>query len=294
MKLRFFWALAALFSGALIGMYSFNSLVRNSVANTQQADTAYDRVMKTGVLRCGYILWPAMVNRDPNTGAMSGYMADAIEEIGRKYGFKIEWSQELFLGQQVSELARGNIDAVCGNEGTFNYSEGAFVDYSKPLGFYKVYVWVRKDDARFVSREPLNNAAVRFSGLDGDLSTLYVPDFFPRVQVMSLPQSTDYSVVLQNVADGKADAVIMDEYTVVLFERSNGHRLRRIDMTPLSSFSVNFSVHKGETKLLTMLNQGVDLLAQFGALKRLMDKYALQGTGMYVPDDGFLQETNVK
>ena len=270
------------FAGAL----KFSSL---SLRGQETADNAYDRVMKTGVLNCGYILWPGMVSRDPNTGVMSGYMVDAIEEIGRKYGFKVEWKREFFLGQQVAELGRSDIDALCGPDGTINYREGAFVDYSHSLGYYKVYVWGRADDKRLTSREQLNDPSIQFSGLDGDLSAIYVPEFFPRAKLLSLPQSTDYSVVLQNVVDGKADAVIMDYYTVVLYERTNGHRLRRIDNAPFSSFSVNFTVRKGEGKLLAMLNQGIDLLNQFGVLKRLMDKYALKDTGMVLPQNGYYQ-----
>lgn len=34
-------------------------------------ESAYECVMRTGTLRCGYILLPPEMNKDPNTGALS-------------------------------------------------------------------------------------------------------------------------------------------------------------------------------------------------------------------------------
>lgn len=32
--------------------------------------SVYDRIMRTGTIRCGYGLWSVYLNKDPNTGKM--------------------------------------------------------------------------------------------------------------------------------------------------------------------------------------------------------------------------------
>jgi len=46
-------------------------------------ESAYARVMRTGTLRCGYVLYPKTIERDLNTGKMSGPMYAIMEEMGK-------------------------------------------------------------------------------------------------------------------------------------------------------------------------------------------------------------------
>ena len=54
------------YAGAWIAMPKTASQVE------AKKETAYERVTRTGVLRCGYATWPPNVMKDPNTGKVSG------------------------------------------------------------------------------------------------------------------------------------------------------------------------------------------------------------------------------
>ena len=43
----------------------------------------YERIMKTGTIRCGYINWWPAELRDPNTGQMKGYVVDYFNEMAK-------------------------------------------------------------------------------------------------------------------------------------------------------------------------------------------------------------------
>lgn len=246
-------------------------------------ETAYERVMRSGVLRCGYIVWPRLTERDPATGKMSGLFVDVTEEIGKKYRLKIEWAKEVFYGQQVAELQSGKVDAICGAEGNISFATGAYVDFSKPLAYYPTYAFTRRDESRFRELEGLNQNDVRFSALDGDISAQYAVEYFPHGKLVGLPQGTDPALVMRNVVDGKADIVIMDEFSIQIFNRMNGNPLRKVSSTPLGVFTNNFSVAKGEIELVTLLNQGIDLVNDMGLMEKIAARHNLDDSGLILP-----------
>ena len=63
------------FSIALIAM-----ALLSSSAFAADKESAYERVLRTGVLRCGYIAYPPHLIVDPATGTISGISHDIIEE----------------------------------------------------------------------------------------------------------------------------------------------------------------------------------------------------------------------
>ena len=44
-------------------------------------ESAYERVIRTGIIRCGYFVWPPFLAIDPNTNKKSGIFFDIVEEI---------------------------------------------------------------------------------------------------------------------------------------------------------------------------------------------------------------------
>ncbi|NTU77067.1 MAG: hypothetical protein HGA90_04555 [Alphaproteobacteria bacterium] len=51
-------------------------------------ETRLEQVKRTGVLRCGYLIWPPFNTKDPNTGKMGGFYYDLLEEMGRQLKLK--------------------------------------------------------------------------------------------------------------------------------------------------------------------------------------------------------------
>ncbi|MCB1551812.1 MAG: ABC transporter substrate-binding protein, partial [Alphaproteobacteria bacterium] len=64
-------------------------------------EKAYDRVVESGVIRCGYGISPPVMVKDPNTGVMSGLDVEIWNEIGKELGLKIEWAEEAGWGNFI-------------------------------------------------------------------------------------------------------------------------------------------------------------------------------------------------
>lgn len=57
--------------------------------------SAYERILESGEIRCGYVVWPPMFIKDPNTGEFSGIFHDYMKTAGKSLGFKINWVEEV-------------------------------------------------------------------------------------------------------------------------------------------------------------------------------------------------------
>ncbi|NTU76522.1 MAG: amino acid ABC transporter substrate-binding protein, partial [Alphaproteobacteria bacterium] len=227
-------------------------------------ETAYERVMRTRTLHCGYALWPTATEIDPNTNEMKGYVPAFANALGEKLGLKIEWVQEVFWGQQAEALNTGKIDAVCASDGPWVYTGAAFTDYVEPMVYIPVYLYGRAGETRFKTMDDVNAETVSLSTMDGDISLALADEKFPKAKRVGLPQSADPSLLATNVLEGKADLVLIDPPTADLINKAHETKLAKIFPEPLVVVNSSFSVGKGEQELLQMLNQGFRLLHQLG------------------------------
>lgn len=76
-------------------------------------ENAYERVMRTGELRCGYAMSPPNLEVDPNSGELTGLERDIWDEIGKELDLKILWTEEVGWGNYIEGLRTGRYDAFC-------------------------------------------------------------------------------------------------------------------------------------------------------------------------------------
>lgn len=76
-------------------------------------ESAYDRVIRTGTIRCGYAISPPVMVQDPNTKKLSGLDYDLWQEIGKDLGLKIEFVEEAGWGNFIEGLRSNRYDAFC-------------------------------------------------------------------------------------------------------------------------------------------------------------------------------------
>jgi len=243
-------------------------------------ESVYDRVMRTGVLRCGYVAWPPYFSLDPNTKTLSGVSKDISDSAARILGLKIEYVDVPNAGQ-VEDFNSGKIDAMCG-DGPWVLSTIKYVDYSKPYFYVPVYAYGRAGEERFKSPVDLNNPGVTFVAIDGDLSTDLALADFPKAKLSSLGNVSDPSQMLLNVTTGKADVVIVDPVTVDTFSKNNPRKITKLFDKPVAVYGGGFSVRKGETDLLNTLNGAVDAVMNTGQSDQTLKKYDPQST-LFLP-----------
>lgn len=242
-----------------------------ALAGDKGKESAYDRVMRTQTIRCGYAPWPPYFDLDPNTGTLTGLSKDLSDAAANLLNLKLDYIQ-VVVGQEALDLRSGRIDAMCGT-GAWVLSSYNVVSYSFPLFYLPVYVYIRQDENRFAKLNDLNTETVTFAGLDGDTSIDLAQRNFPKAKIQSLPGNTDLSQILMNVTTKKADVVIMDAMATVNFIKNNGTLLKPLGDKPLAVYSGGFSVAKGENDLLETLNGASEAALNLGITNPIIDRY---------------------
>jgi ABC-type amino acid transport substrate-binding protein len=249
-----------------------------------QAETAYERVIKTGTLRCGYGVFEPMVMRDANTGALSGIFYDLMQEIAKVSGLKVEFVEEIDWGQITEALKSGKIDAHCaGMWGTGK--RGTVMAFSDPLFYGVAAAAVRVDDNRFDNNiEAMNDAAVRLSINDGDVSEDIANRMFPKAQRVAKPQNSGEEYLLMNVVTNKADASFTAPSIVRAFIEKNPNTLKFVPMK-IGTLGINqhvIGVEIHEQELQDLLNAAVAELKNNGVIERIFAKYPAEQTADFI------------
>lgn len=234
--------------------------------------SVYDRVMKTRTLRCAYTLYPTFVEKDPNTGEMSGMFYDLVNELGKQLDLKIEWADEVGSDVIFEGFKNHRYDAVC--PGYFSIPSRAWGGYAtKPFIFRPVYIYVRADETRFITDEDLNNPSVSVSLMDGEGASIAAEKKYPLAKKMSLPGITPATDRFEIVASGKADFTPMEASIALDYMDKNSGKIKQLGKYPLSvGGSVIFIPHY-EDQLKAVLDTGIESLQYSGALEQIVRKY---------------------
>lgn len=237
-------------------------------------ESAYDRVLRTGVLRCGYADWPPYVfTKDPTTGKVSGILADVTEAMAAKLSLKVDWSENTGWGSYIEALRSGRIDAFCA--GSYrNAEKGRYLAYTAPVFYNAVYPYVRADDHRFDKDLPLvNTPEVRISTMDGEISDMIAKVHFPKATAVSVPQLGQGTDIFVNVATNKADIVFNEPSITDEYIKNNPGTLRRASDVPFQTYPTCLDVEIHETQLRDMLDSALIELQNAGVIEEIISKY---------------------
>ncbi len=257
---------------ALLALMVLLSLVSPVAADNE--GSVYDRVMKTGVIRCGYTTWMPFFMKDPNTGKFSGIWYDVMQEVGKALDVKIEWSEEVSLANYITALEHNRIDMYCSDEWP-TATRGKHVEYTSPIAYLAVGAVVRAEDRRFDNAfEKIDAPDVTVTTIEGDMSAIIAKKNFPRAKLLELPALSDISMALNNVASGKADVTFVDRLTAAIFMKNNLGKIRFVPAErPLRLFGDVLAAKLGEHKFVTMVDTALVELVQSGAVDDIIDRY---------------------
>ncbi|MDR3425225.1 MAG: transporter substrate-binding domain-containing protein [Alphaproteobacteria bacterium] len=260
----------------VIALFVQNFVLHKETLNTAKMETTYERVMRTGVLRCGYVIDPPHVVKDPNTGNLSGVIVDTMNEAGKLLQIKVDWSEEVGWGNTVEALRSGRIDAIC-TDYWMEPLEGRYVGYTMPLYYGALFPYVRANDARFDNGvAAANDPSVTVSTTDGEVTNFIVQMDFPKAKVLSMPNMTDAGQNLLNVSTGKADIAFEDATTGIRFDKNNPGKVKRLDPDhPLLVFPATIALPQGDLALKTMLDSALTQLVNSGFVNKMLDKYGV-------------------
>lgn len=254
-------------------------------AIAQEKENVFDRVMRTGTIRCAYVVWPPEFTIDPNTGEMSGIAYDLTMELARRLDLKVEWAEEVNFANMAEGLAADRYDMVCFS----TYRQSARVkraDYTAAFYYSGTGVFVRTDDHRFDGKayEVFNDPSVTISTIDGEMSQIIASGQFPKAKTFSIPQNSDFASLLLNVANKKADVTFANQIAAKRFRLSNPGLIRDIaGNKPLRVFSHGFVIKKGELVWGKTLDQVIAEMQDQGFIERTLQKYDEADNPVFFP-----------
>lgn len=269
---------------AMISFLTTKTILNQNSSTIQKETTVYDRVLKTGVIRAAYIVYPPTSIKNPNTGEMSGVFIEALNKAAENMGLKVDWNTEVTWGEMIEGLNSNRYDIV-GSAAWSNSTRGKGAEFVRPLYYSALNAYVRANDERFKDDDfaIANNKNFKVVYVDGQTSQILANKFFPDAQKLSLPQAQGSSIELLSVVDNKADMAFIETAAANEFIKNNPGKIKNASIIkPLVVYGNSMMVKKGEFKLKTMLDSSMDELLANGYIDSLIDKYEkLYSKGFY-------------
>jgi ABC-type amino acid transport substrate-binding protein len=250
------FSLLTLLAAVAVTLAIQNFAFSNKPSDTAKTETAYDRVMRTGTLRCAYAIYPPYLTKDANSGKIGGVMAEMMAGFELTSGIKIEWGPEIDWANIAPTLQTGKADAFCAGM-WLTPGRGKVVAGSKPIFFNIVEAYARQDDKRFDNnRDRINKPDVRISVNLGDVSEEIAIQSFPLAQRVYIGEMGGQEQLFIDVANNKADMTVSGPTNLSTYNLNNAKiALRKIEFDePLRTFQNVIGVDIHEQALLNLIN----------------------------------------
>lgn len=257
---------------------------KNTQTTTAQKETAYDRVMRTGVLRCGYNFWAPGVSKNDKTGEFEGFIVDMMNEIGRVLQIKIEWTTLADWGTYSQDLTTHKFDAFCG--GSWEGGRRATMALHLPIGSYQsLKAFVRSDDVRFTNSDDLNllnNPNVKIGSFEQTPVATTIAENFPKAHALPMAAMASDAEMMMDLSTKKIDVGISNPGIAYDFQKKVPGKIKVFSEKPLRTHANTVAVQSNELQLYKMLESAINELQNAGITGRLIDKYNQTNPGAFL------------
>ncbi|MCB1555875.1 MAG: amino acid ABC transporter substrate-binding protein [Alphaproteobacteria bacterium] len=267
--------LCALFLCLILTVSGGGLRISPAYAADKQKEPVYERVIRTGQIRCGYAISPPVLVMDPNTKELSGLDVDLWTEIGKELGLEIEWTQEVGWGSFIEDLRVGRVDAFCSQLWP-DPGRSKFLSLAGPVIFSFLDAYVRADDFRFDGDlSKINDPSVKIPAIEGDVGVTIAKNGFPQASIDYLPQSNTLSEMFLSVLTKKSDVIFIDQAMIKALDENNRGKIRKVaDVPHAFTFASYYGVLAGETQLRDMIALALQTMKNDGRLEKLAHKYS--------------------
>ncbi len=242
---------------------------------TKEKDSVYDRVMKSGKIRCGYTPYSVGLNHDLKKGGLYGIYKDIIETAAKKLELAVEWTEEIGWGQQIAGLNNGRYDIIA-SPVSITGPRSRSADFTIPLYYSPVWAWVRSDNDSFDDKSwpAIDKPSSTLCVMDGEQTEAIAKFYFPSAKRLSIPQNSDFSLLMQNVVTGKADLTFAEPLSVYEFMEQNPNSLRQIKGDePLTLVPNVMMIKRGESEFKSMVDNILGEMFLGGIIDKAIDRY---------------------
>lgn len=232
--------------------------------------------LEDNTLRIGYIIYPPLLEKDPNTGQLQGISYDIVETVAEKIGAETKWTEEVGWGTSLEGLKTNRYD-VLGTQMWPNSERERVASFSIAPMDSVLYGYVKKGDARFNDDlSVLNSNEYKITSLDGEMAMFIAQEDYPNAQIVALPQLSSYSEVFLNIVQGKADISFNEPSAVEDFLKSHPNSLDRVSSEPVRSFGNSFAFNKEGVELREKWDKAVQELIDEGEIQRILEKHGVE------------------
>lgn len=242
-------------------------------AGAAHAETTFERVVRTGELRCGYNYWEPGLVYDDQKKTLWGYYYDLMKAFEEESGIKVVWDHVVDWGQVREELETGRIDAMCAMWNTT--AESRYFLFTKPFAYQTVEAIVRADDARFDQGLSAANAeGITIAVVDNATQDFIAKTDFPKARRNASTMLASNAELMMDVQSGKSDMTFTNPGIFNGFVKANGDKLKRAAPgKPLRVYGNSLTLKLEDKDLANLLNVSFSHLIDTGKVDALIDKY---------------------
>jgi polar amino acid transport system substrate-binding protein len=183
-------------------------------------------------------------------GKPAGYDVVLLNALAKNLGVKLQIKNLDFNGL-IPGLVSKKFDMVSvGLSPTPERKK--VISFSRPYVPYVQILGVRKNDTTAGTVAAWNVSGKTITSLQGSTAEQLVKKTFPNATSKSFP---DQNSAFLEVATGRADAIVVENYLLAQFNKSNGNKLKEASFAkPLHVEYGSWAVQKGNTALTKYLN----------------------------------------
>lgn len=237
-------------------------------------NTSSGEVFADKTIRVGYISYPPGFIVDPNTKEKSGIFNEVLTEVARRNNLTVDYKEEVTWATMIESLKTNRVDLIANPVwATKERKENA--DFSTPVYFSPIGIYVRSDDSRFDSDiSKLNDPSVRIAAVDGEINFTIGKQDFPKAQVAPLPNNIDVAQLFLEIQTKKKDVTFAEPLFAFDYMKKNPGKIKNIaEQSPIRNYPNSFMFKKGAQKTQTFLNAEIDKLIKDGTVDRIVAKY---------------------
>lgn len=210
--------------------------------------------------------WPPMEYVDDN-GEIVGFDMDLLAAVAAAAGFKYEVQNTGWDGI-FAGLANGAYDGIISSV-TITEERKAEMDFSKP---YINAGQILVVPAGYKGGDKLSDFAGKSVGVQQGTTGDFAVEAVPSVTRKAFDE---VGLAIEDMINGNLAAVVCDSVTAIDYVAANESYKGKLQILgePFTEEEFGIAVKKGNTELMTLLNDGLDKVLADGTQAKLVDKW---------------------
>jgi ABC-type amino acid transport substrate-binding protein len=259
----------------IVAIFAVMKAPSNANVVTATEKTTFEKVMEKDEITLCYAVWPPSVTKDPNTGELSGFMIDIVNEMATDAQLKVNYVESTW-GGFPADLNSGKCDAaIAAIYPTIGRSTA--VSFTRPFLFAGNSGVVRADDDRFKTIDDLNNEKATIAVVQGEYGHIYAQKYLTKAKLLVLDKSSDNTAPLVAVSSKQADAGLIMASTVTDYVKLHPEVKDMFAGEPYSTVPVAWATRSKDQELLNFLDNAISYMKSTGTLDAMASKYAQTG-----------------